>query len=115
VKALALLLAGLALAGCAKPSQTVPPVPPETAQRIAVEHGALAVLRCYTNAIAGASNRAELEARFAVEADKVAVEYLSQYGPAALAGRIDAVKRGTTQSPYTLDQLQRARAAKLAK
>ena len=111
MKALAAILAAVALAGC-RPAPERVSFDRATAEAVAASHGPDAVLLCWSNAVRGASNQAELEARFAAAADKLAVDYLTTLAPGELARRLDTLKRGTSRSPYTEDQIHRARQAK---
>ena len=110
MKAFLAILAAACLAGCRPPSSA--PIDNPTAWRIAAEHGPQAVVLCWSNAVRGASNRAELDARFAIMADKLAVEWLAGQAPGELARRADTIQRGTSRSPYTSNQVWRAQQAK---
>ena len=114
VKRALLLPLALALLGGCQPQEGADgqTMPRPVAEAVAASHGPLAVVACWSNAVRGASNRCELEARFGAMADKIAVDYLASQSPGELARRLDTVTRGTSRSPYTAEQLHRARKAK---
>ena len=101
------------LAGC-QPQEVADgqTMPRPVAEAVAASHGPMAVVACWSNAVRGASNRVELEARFGAMSDKIAVEWLAGQSPSELSRRIDTVERGTSRSPYTAEQLHRARKIK---
>lgn len=106
----ALLLALGILAGCGpEPS---PSVDFAAAQSIAANHGPAAMVACMSNALRCLPNRGQFETNFAKQADAIAVDYLTSLSPGELARRLDTITRGTTRSPYTAEQIHRARKAK---